>query len=95
MIEGVTTKTFSQPAFKDGGLTFYDRSVRRFGCGRCCGRSTSRPTWVPHLRDVGRREGSEYDGSKDVYAAIERDKEGLAPSRLHQVEGYDLNRTGA
>ena len=43
--------------------------VRRGGPGS--------PDGGKHVRDVGGREGSEYDGSKDVYAAMERYKEGL------------------
>ena len=92
VIEMVTTNTFSHPVFKDGGLTSNDRSVRRFGLRK-----------VLHAVDLaaqlgastfvmwGGREGSEYDGSKDVHAAMERYKEGLDTVAGHiKDQGYDL-----
>ncbi len=92
VIEMVTTNTFSHPVFKDGGLTSNDRSVRRFGLRK-----------VLHAVDLaarlgattfvmwGGREGAEYDGSKDVYAAMERYKEGLdTVAGYIKSQGYDL-----
>ncbi len=91
-IEMVTTNTFTHPLFKDGGLTSNDRAVRRFGLRK-----------VLHAVDLaaelgattfvmwGGREGSEYDGSKDVYAAFERYKEGLdTVAGYIKSKGYDL-----
>lgn len=77
-IEMVTTNTFTHPVFKDGGLTSNDRGVRRFGLRKIlqavdiaaeCGAETF-VMW-------GGREGAEYDGSKNVHAALDRYKEGL------------------
>ena len=92
VIEMVTTNTFSHPVFKDGGLTSNDRGVRRFGLRK-----------VLHAVDIaadmgastfvmwGGREGSEYDGSKDLYAAFERYKEGLdTVAGYIKEQGYDL-----
>ena len=88
----VTTNTFSHPVFKDGGLTSNDRSVRRFGLRK-----------VIHAVDLaaelgattfvmwGGREGSEYDGSKDLLAAFDRYKEGLdTVAGYIKSKGYDL-----
>lgn len=92
VIEMVTTNTFSHPVFKDGGLTSNDRSVRRFGLRK-----------VLHAVDIaadmgastfvmwGGREGAEYDGSKDLYAAFERYKEGIDTVAAYiKSKGYDL-----
>ena len=91
-IEMVTTNTFTHPLFKDGGLTANDRSVRRFGLRKVldavdiaadCGASTF-VMW-------GGREGAEYDSSKDLYAALERYKEGLdTVAGYIKSQGYDL-----
>ena len=91
-IEMVTTNTITHPLFKDGGLTANDRSVRRFGLRKVldavdiaadCGASTF-VMW-------GGREGAEYDSSKDLYAALERYKEGLDTVASYiKSQGYDL-----
>ncbi|RNI17889.1 xylose isomerase [Flexivirga caeni] len=91
-IEMVTTNTFTHPVFKDGGLTSNDRGVRRFGLRKVlgavdiaaeCGASTF-VMW-------GGREGAEYDGSKNVYAALERYKEGIdAVASYIKEKGYSL-----
>lgn len=91
-IEMVTTNTFTHPLFKDGGLTANDRSVRRFGLRKVldavdiaadCGASTF-VMW-------GGREGAEYDSSKDLYATLERYKEGLdTVAGYIKSQGYDL-----
>lgn len=91
-IEMVTTNTFTHPLFKDGGLTANDRSVRRFGLRKVldavdiaadCGASTF-VMW-------GGREGAEYDSSKDLYAALERYKEGLdTVAGYIKSQGYGL-----
>src|ERR1700712_4855881 len=78
VIEMVTTNTFMHPVFKDGGLTSNDRGVRRFGLRKILQAvdlsvvmgATTFVMW-------GGREGSEYDGSKDVYAALQRYREGV------------------
>jgi xylose isomerase len=92
VIEMVTTNTFTHPVFKDGGLTSNDRSVRRFGLRKVLkavdlAAEMGASTFVMW----GGREGSEYDGSKDVYAAMERYKEGLdAIAGYIKSKGYGL-----
>ena len=92
VIEMVTTNTFSHPVFKDGGLTSNDRGVRRFGLRKVLqavdlAAEMGATTFVMW----GGREGAEYDGSKDVYAAFERYKEGLdTVAGYIKSQGYDL-----
>ncbi|TVT13364.1 xylose isomerase, partial [Amycolatopsis rhizosphaerae] len=92
VVEMVTTNTFSHPVFKDGGLTSNDRSVRRFGLRKVLqavdiAAGMGATTFVMW----GGREGSEYDGSKDLYAALERYKEGLdTVAGYIKSQGYDL-----
>ncbi len=92
VIEMVTTNTFSHPVFKDGGLTSNDRSVRRFGLRKVLDAvdlaadlgATTFVMW-------GGREGSEYDGSKDLHSAFARYKEGLDTVAGHiKAQGYGL-----
>ncbi|MBW8486739.1 xylose isomerase [Actinomadura parmotrematis] len=92
VIEMVTTNTFTHPVFKDGGLTANDRSVRRFALRKvlravdlaAAAGATTFVMW-------GGREGGEYDGSKDVYAAMERYREGLdTVAGYIKSEGHDL-----
>ncbi|OZM71750.1 xylose isomerase [Amycolatopsis antarctica] len=92
VIEMVTTNTFSHPVFKDGGLTSNDRGVRRFGLRKIL-RAVDLAAEMGATTFVmwGGREGSEYDGSKDVYAAFERYKEGLDTVASYIKERkYDL-----
>lgn len=92
VIEMVTTNTFTHPVFKDGGLTSNDRSVRRFGLRKIL-RAADLAAELGATTFVmwGGREGSEYDGSKDVFAAMERYKEGLDTVAGHiKTQGYDL-----
>ena len=92
VIEMVTTNTFTHPVFKDGGLTANDRSVRRFGLRKVL-RAVDLAAEVGASTFVmwGGREGSEYDGSKDVFSAMERYKEGLDTVAGHiKAQGYDL-----
>ncbi len=92
VIEMVTTNTFTHPVFKDGGLTSNDRSVRRFGLRKVLAAvdlaaevgATTFVMW-------GGREGAEYDGSKDLYAALDRYREGLDTVAAYiKSQGYDL-----
>jgi xylose isomerase len=92
VIEMVTTNTFSHPVFKDGGLTANDRSVRRFGLRKVL-RAVDLAAELGASTFVmwGGREGSEYDGSKDVFSAMERYKEGLDTVAGHiKDKGYYL-----
>jgi xylose isomerase len=91
-IEMVTTNTFTHPVFKDGGLTSNDRQVRRFGLRKVL-RAVDIAAEVGATTFVmwGGREGSEYDGSKDVFSAMERYKEGLDTVASYiKGKGYDL-----
>ena len=80
-IEMVTTNTFTHPVFKDGGLTSNDRSVRRFGLRKVLGAvDIAAEMGASTFVMWGGREGAEYDGSKDLFSAFERYKEGWTPS---------------
>jgi xylose isomerase len=92
VIEMVTTNTFSHPAFKDGGFTSNDRSVRRFGLRKVL-RNVDLAAELGASTFVmwGGREGAEYDSSKDLYAAHERYREGLdTVAGYIKSQGYDL-----
>ncbi|MCL8025313.1 xylose isomerase [Nocardioides bruguierae] len=92
VIEMVTTNTFSHPVFKDGGLTSNDRGVRRFGLRKIL-RAVDVAAELGATTFVmwGGREGTEYDGSKDLLAAFDRYKEGLDTVAGYIKErGYDL-----
>ena len=92
VIEMVTTNTFTHPVFKDGGLTSNDRQIRRFGLRKVL-RAVDIAAEVGAETFVmwGGREGSEYDSSKDVFAAHERYKEGLdAIAGYIKSQGYGL-----
>ena len=92
VIEMVTTNTFTHPVFKDGGLTANDRGVRRFGLRKIL-RAVDIAAQMGATTFVmwGGREGAEYDGSKDVYAAHERYKEGLDTVAGHiKEQDYSL-----
>ncbi len=92
VIEMVTTNTFTHPVFKDGGLTSNDRSVRRFALRKVL-RAVDLAGEVGASTFVmwGGREGSEYDGSKDVFSAFERYKEGIDTVAAYiKQRGYDL-----
>ncbi|MGN6598365.1 MAG: xylose isomerase [Actinomycetes bacterium] len=76
--EMVTTNLFSQPVFKDGGFTSNDRSVRRYALRKVM-RNLDLAAELGAETYVfwGGREGSEYDASKNVAAALDRYREGL------------------
>jgi xylose isomerase len=78
VVEMVTTNTFSHPVFKDGALTANDRGVRRFGLRKVL-RAVDLAVELGATTFVmwGGREGAEYDGSKDLYSAFDRYKEGI------------------
>ncbi len=92
VIEMVTTNTFSHPVFKDGGLTSNDRGVRRFGLRKVL-RAVDLAAEMGASTFVmwGGREGSEYDGSKDLVAALDRYREGVDTIAGYiKSQGYDL-----
>jgi xylose isomerase len=88
----VTTNLFSHPVFKDGGFTSNDRSVRRFALAKVLrnidlAAELGAETFVMW----GGREGSEYDGSKDLNAALDRYREGVDSAAGYIKEkGYGL-----
>lgn len=92
VIEMVTTNLFDHPVFKDGGFTSNDRSVRRFALRKVLrnvdlAASLGATTFVMW----GGREGSEYDGVKDINAALDRYREGVDTVAAYIKErGYDL-----
>ncbi len=91
-IEMVTTNLFTHPVFKDGGLTSNDRSVRRFALRKVL-RNIELTAELGAKTFVmwGGREGSEYDGSKDIAAALDRYREGIDTVAGHiKDSGYDI-----
>ncbi|ROR72396.1 xylose isomerase [Bogoriella caseilytica] len=91
-IEMITTNTFSHPVFKDGGLTSNDRAIRRFGLRKLL-RNVDRAAELGAETFVmwGGREGAEYDGAKDLYAAHARYAEGIDTVAAYIKEkGYGL-----
>ncbi|MDZ5619740.1 xylose isomerase [Nocardioides bizhenqiangii] len=77
-VEMVTTNLFSDPVFKEGGLTANDRRVRRYAMSKVLrnidlAASLGAETFVLW----GGREGAEHGAGKDVGAALERMKESL------------------
>ena len=92
VIEMVTTNLFSHPVFKDGGFTSNDRGVRRFALRKVL-RNVDLAAELGATTFVmwGGREGSEYDGAKDIHAALDRYREGVDTVAAYIKErGYDL-----
>jgi len=92
VVEMVTTNTFSHPVFKDGAFTSNDRSVRRFALRKIV-RNVDLAAELGAETFVmwGGREGSEYDGVKDVHAALDRYREGIdAVAGYIKEKGYGL-----
>ncbi len=88
----MTTNLFTHPVFKDGGFTSNDRSVRRFAMRKVL-RNIDLAAELGAQTYVfwGGREGSEYDGAKDVQAALERYREGIdLLAGYVQEQGYGL-----
>jgi xylose isomerase len=73
-----TTNLFTHPVFKDGGFTNNDRDIRRYALRKVM-RNLDLAAELGAKTYVlwGGREGAEYDGAKDVRAALERYREGL------------------
>jgi xylose isomerase len=88
----MTTNLFSQPVFKDGGFTSNDRAVRRFAL-RKVARNIDLAAELGAQTYVfwGGREGAEYDGVKDIRAALDRYREGIDTLAAYVRErGYDI-----
>ncbi|AZI59131.1 xylose isomerase [Nakamurella antarctica] len=92
VVEMVTTNLFSPPVFKDGGFTSNDRSIRRFALRKVL-RNVDLAAQLGATVFVmwGGREGAEYDGSKDIHAALNRYREGVdLVAGYIKEQGYDL-----
>ncbi|HEX6516308.1 MAG TPA: xylose isomerase [Nocardioidaceae bacterium] len=88
----VTTNTFTHPVFKDGALTSNDRQVRRYALRKLF-RNVDLAAELGASTFVmwGGREGSEYDASKDVGAALDRYREGIdSVAGYIKEQGYHL-----
>ncbi|MEO7753154.1 MAG: xylose isomerase [Terracoccus sp.] len=92
VVEMVTTNTFSHPIFKDGAFTSNNREVRRFGLRKVI-RNVDLAAELGAETFVmwGGREGAEYDGAKDIKAALDRYREGIDTVAAYIKEkGYDM-----
>jgi xylose isomerase len=88
----VTTNTFTHPVFKDGAFTSNDRSVRRYALRKIL-RQVDLAAEIGAKTFVlwGGREGAEYDVAKDIYAALDRYREGLnLIAQYSEDKGYGL-----
>jgi xylose isomerase len=88
----MTTNLFTHPVFKDGGFTSNDRSVRRYAIAKVA-RNLDLAAELGAQTYVfwGGREGAEYDGAKDVRAALDRYREAIDTLAGYVVEqGYGI-----
>jgi xylose isomerase len=78
VIPMITTNLFTHPVFKDGGFTSNDRGVRRYALRKVM-RNLDLAAELGASTYVfwGGREGAEYDGAKDIQAALDRYREGI------------------
>ena len=73
-----TTNTFTEPVFKDGGFTNNNREIRRYGLRKVIRQDDlAAELGAETFVMWGGREGHEYEGSKDVKAALDRYAEGI------------------
>jgi xylose isomerase len=87
-----TTNLFTHPVFKDGAFTSNDRQVRRYAMRKVM-RNLDLAAELGAQTYVlwGGREGSEYEGAKNVRAALDRYREGLDTLAQYVVDrGYGL-----
>ena len=88
----MTTNLFTHPVFKDGGFTSNDRSVRRYALAKVA-RNIDLAAELGAQTYVfwGGREGAEYDGVKDVQAALDRYREAIDTLAAYVIEqGYGI-----
>ncbi len=88
----MTTNLFTHPVFKDGGFTSNDRGVRRFALRKVM-RNLDLAAELGASTYVfwGGREGSEYEGAKDIAAALDRYREAIDALADYVVtSGYSL-----
>jgi xylose isomerase len=88
----MTTNLFTHPVFKDGGFTSNDRSVRRYALRKVMRNLDLAAEFGAHTYVFwGGREGSEYDGAKDVQAALDRYREAIDALAGYVTEqGYGI-----
>ena len=87
-----TTNLFFHPVFKDGAFTSNDRAVRRFALRKVM-RNLDLAAELGAQTYVlwGGREGAEYDGSKDVRAALDRYREAMDLLAQYSIDkGYGM-----
>src|SRR5947209_3012097 len=87
-----TTNLFSDPVFKDGGLTANDADVRRYALAKTLDAIELGVELGAHVYVMwGGREGCESDAAKDVRAALDRYAEAVDVCCAHvRDRGYDL-----
>src|SRR5689334_2264997 len=88
----ITTNLFTHPVFKDGGFTSNDRDIRRYALRKVL-RNIDLAAELGARTYVlwGGREGSEYDGAKDIRAALDRYREAMGVLTTYvRDRGYDL-----
>src|SRR5690242_6956855 len=88
----MTTNLFTHPVFKDGGFTSNDRSVRRYALAKVARNLDLAAEFGAQTYVFwGGREGAEYDGVKDVRAALDRYREGIDTLAAYVLErGYGI-----
>jgi xylose isomerase len=88
----MTTNLFSDPIFKDGGLTSNDRTVRRYALRKVMRNMDLAAEFGAEIYVFwGGREGSEVDFAKNVQAALDRYREGLDLLAGYAIDcGYQL-----
>ena len=88
----MTTNLFTHPVFKDGGFTSNDRSVRRFAMRKVLRNLDLAAELGAHTYVFwGGREGAEYDGAKDIRAALDRYREAIDTLAAYTKEqGYGM-----
>jgi xylose isomerase len=78
VVPTVTTNLFTHPVFKDGGFTSNDRGVRRFALRKVLANiDLAAELGARTYNFWGGREGAEYDGAKNVQAALDRYREAI------------------
>jgi xylose isomerase len=88
----MTTNLFTHPVFKDGGFTSNDRDVRRYALRKVARNLDLAAEFGAETYVFwGGREGAEYDGAKDIRAALDRYREGIDTLAEYVIEqGYGI-----
>ncbi|UMG93373.1 xylose isomerase [Nocardioides sp. TF02-7] len=92
VVTTATTNLFTHPVFKDGGLTSNSRDVRRFAIRKVMRNIDLAAELGARVYVAwGGREGAEFQGTKDVAAALDRYQEAFNVLGEYVVDqGYDL-----